>query len=105
MKGAVVVRRPGLTNVSDNIAPAHTLDFVTTLQSYFAIFSAALLPTYGKSRCNNYRQQLRGTRFCKTMFRCCWRCSWAHMVGIIMPSVAVRKETPKVPNNGSFVVQ
>lgn len=43
VKGAVVVRRPDLIS-PDKIAPANTLDFGNTLQSYFAIFKSSLLP-------------------------------------------------------------
>eukprot|EP00903_Cladosiphon_okamuranus_P010588 g10012.t1 len=44
VEGATVVRRPGVVETADRIAPAHTLDFVTTLQSYFEIFRGSLLP-------------------------------------------------------------
>lgn len=47
VEGAVVVRRPGIAETSDRIQPAHTLDFVTTLQSYFEVFRSSLLPRYG----------------------------------------------------------
>ena len=48
VEGAVVVRRPGIAGASGRIAPAHTLDFVATLQSYFAVFRSSLLPRYGQ---------------------------------------------------------
>ena len=43
VKGAVVVRRPDLI-APDNIAPANSLDFAKTLQSYFVIFRDSLFP-------------------------------------------------------------
>lgn len=49
VQGAVVVRRPDLVTVPGNIAPAVSLDFVKTLQSYFGIFESSLFPTrYGQ---------------------------------------------------------
>lgn len=47
VQGAVVVRRPDLTQVPGVLAPANSLDFVQTLQSYFTIFKSSLFP----SRC------------------------------------------------------
>lgn len=47
VEGAVVVRRPGFAETPDRIAPAHTLDYATTLRSYFAIFRSSLLPRFG----------------------------------------------------------
>ncbi len=52
VQGVVVARRPGLANSSHSITPAHTLDFVPTLKSYFAIFKASLLPRYGMKPCS-----------------------------------------------------
>lgn len=59
VQGAVVVQRPDVTKVSDSIAPARTLDFVSTLQSYFPIFIASLLPRYGVGRCNYYHMSAK----------------------------------------------
>lgn len=44
VQGAVVVRRPDLTQVPGMLAPANNLDFVQTLQSYFTIFNNSLFP-------------------------------------------------------------
>lgn len=43
IEGAVVVRRPDLTQAVGNIAPAHSLDFVKTLQSHFSTSRDSLL--------------------------------------------------------------
>lgn len=43
VQGAVVVRRQDLTQASGNLAPAHGLDFVKTLQSYFPTSRDSLL--------------------------------------------------------------
>lgn len=45
VQGAVVVRRPGLTQIPGMLAPANSLDFVQTLQSYFTIFKNSLFPS------------------------------------------------------------
>lgn len=44
--GAVVVLRPDLTNSSGKLAPAGSLDYAKTLQSYFSMFKTSLLPRY-----------------------------------------------------------
>lgn len=45
IQGAVVVRRPDLlTQAAGMLAPANSLDFVQTLQSYFTIFKSSLFP-------------------------------------------------------------
>lgn len=44
VQGAVVVRRPDLTKALGILAPANSLDFVKTLQSYFTIFKESLFP-------------------------------------------------------------
>lgn len=41
--GAVVVRRPDLAEAAGALAPAHALDFVKTLQSYFPTSRDSLL--------------------------------------------------------------
>lgn len=46
VEGAVVVLRPDLTNTSDKLAPAGSLDYARTLQSYFPLFKTSLLPGY-----------------------------------------------------------
>ncbi|CAM9129006.1 unnamed protein product [Ectocarpus sp. 12 AP-2014] len=43
IQGAVVVRRPDLTREPGSLAPAHDMDFVRTLQSYFTISQGSLL--------------------------------------------------------------
>lgn len=43
VQGAVVVRRPDLTQEIGKLAPAHRLDFVKTLQSYFPTSRDSLL--------------------------------------------------------------
>lgn len=49
VQGAVVVTRPDLVQNSDALTPANHLDFVKTLQSYFAIFKESLLSRYSSS--------------------------------------------------------
>lgn len=44
VRGAVVVRRPDLIQLPGMLEPASNLDFVKTLQSYFAIFKSSLFP-------------------------------------------------------------
>lgn len=44
VQGAVVVRRPDLTKAPGMLAPANSLDFVKTLQSYFTVFKRSLFP-------------------------------------------------------------
>lgn len=44
VEGVVVVRRPSLAEAPERIAPANSLDFVSTLKSYFDIFTNSLLP-------------------------------------------------------------
>lgn len=43
VQGAVVVRRPDLTQAIGKLAPAHSLDFVKTLQSHFPTSRDSLL--------------------------------------------------------------
>lgn len=46
VEGAIVVRRPDLTQSRDGggmLAPAHGVDFVATLQAYFATSETSLL--------------------------------------------------------------
>ncbi|CAM9442082.1 unnamed protein product [Ectocarpus fasciculatus] len=43
IQGAVVVRRPDLVREPASLAPAHDMDFVRTLQSYFPISQSSLL--------------------------------------------------------------
>ncbi|CAM9911010.1 unnamed protein product [Ectocarpus fasciculatus] len=43
IQGAVVVRRPDLARAPGSLAPAHDVDFVKTLQSYFPISQSSLL--------------------------------------------------------------
>lgn len=44
VQGAVVVRRPELVELPGMLAPANSLDFVKTLESYFPIFKGSLFP-------------------------------------------------------------
>lgn len=44
VQGAVVVRRPELAALPGMLAPANSLDFVKTLESYFSIFKTSLFP-------------------------------------------------------------
>ncbi|CAM9436075.1 unnamed protein product, partial [Hapterophycus canaliculatus] len=44
VQGAVVVRRPDLAKFSGMVAPANSLDFAKTLQSYFGLFQRILFP-------------------------------------------------------------
>ncbi|CAM9867121.1 unnamed protein product [Pylaiella littoralis] len=44
VQGAVVVRRSELSALPGTLAPAISLDFVKTLESYFAIFRSSLFP-------------------------------------------------------------
>lgn len=59
VQGAVVVRRPDIAKEPGMIAPAKSLDFVKTLQSYFRTFKRSLLPTrYGAAPAGStYRTQ------------------------------------------------
>lgn len=43
VRGAVVVRRPDLTEATDMLAPALGLDFVKTFQSHFTFSRQSLL--------------------------------------------------------------
>lgn len=43
VKGAIVVRRPALTRNPSVLAPAHSLDFVATLQTHFLTSENSLL--------------------------------------------------------------
>lgn len=42
VRGAVIVRRPDLTETSEAFVPANRLDFVETLKAYFPIFESSL---------------------------------------------------------------
>lgn len=44
VRGAVVVRRPDLTQNENLLTGENKLDFVKTLQSYFTVFRDSLLP-------------------------------------------------------------
>lgn len=44
VEGAVVLRRPELLHKAGALGPAHSLDFVETLRSYFPIFKRSLFP-------------------------------------------------------------
>ena len=55
VRGAVVVRRPDLIQDPGMLAPANSLDFVQTLQSYFTIFKSSLFP----GRCDRSHEELQ----------------------------------------------
>lgn len=46
VQGAVVVKRPDLTQKPGALTPATSLDFVKTLRSYFSIFKSSLCARY-----------------------------------------------------------
>eukprot|EP00903_Cladosiphon_okamuranus_P015446 g14266.t1 len=53
IRGAVVVRRPDLTEAAGSLAPAHDLDFVRTLQSYFPTSRDSLLSRMVEAKAAN----------------------------------------------------
>ncbi|CAN0080944.1 unnamed protein product [Pylaiella littoralis] len=63
VQGAVVVRRPELSALPGVLAPAISLDFVKTLESYFAIFKSSLFPHRMMAKYQRFSQVDRIRRF------------------------------------------
>lgn len=51
VQGAVVVRRPGLTQHADMLGPVNSLDYAETLRLYLPIFASSLIPGYAMKWC------------------------------------------------------